>query len=300
MLIVPLLSASSTPPRPLKRVAHPSTLALEILPRRPSSLNTRSSHAPVSTVLLHSDTFRLTLAAFDDIFHLHLRPNDHLVHPAARINYYRNGDDGSAVLHRTEPLLRESVRAYWGEVVRASDSPRRMREDAAGVVPRPVQFERGWARIMVHNHGDSQTGTAPIFEGAFSVDGVVHHVSTRENYLRNKHALDPQIVMDMANPDSHLVIYRDSDVMSTPEEEAVTGRPLDSVNPLAQPKKAKSCSHDTLGFNTNPQQNPVLRKPVQTSWYDPLRMFEHSDPWDNITFLGKRDDVAGGGASSSK
>ena len=282
------LIASSSPPRPLKRIAHPSTLALEILPRQippPKSLHSRSLSFLDSHTLYHSDTFRLTFAAFGDVFHLHLRPNDHLIHRAARINYFKVDHNGRSVLDRTVPLVRESIRAYWGEVIATDQSPARMREDAAGVLPRPSGkpgTELGWARIIVHSQGDTARGIPPIFEGAFEVNGVTHHVQMRENYLRNKHQLDPKLVEGINDIDTQLVIWRDSDV----------------IHPEKEDKHAHSCTHDSLDFNSSPWQNPVLRKPVRQAWYDPLGMLGPLDPRNNATH-SKRDDVAGGSSSSN-
>jgi Reprolysin family propeptide len=265
-------AARSSPAKPLKRIAHPSTRALEILPRQRRLSHDKRSIFPIhSSTLHHSDSFRLTLSAFDQEFYLHLRPNDNLVHPSARINYYSVGLDGRSILTHSEPLKRESVKAYWGEVIPAYASPLRMREDAAGVIPRPAGHpELGWARIMVHHQGDTAQGVAPVFEGAFSVNGVVHHVMTTDNYLRSKHTLDPEI-HTLAGHDSPLVIWRDSDVMT--DHEGV-----------------HSCSHDSLPYNTDPLRNPLLRAPPVSTWYDPLRLL--ADPFP------KRDDISGVGMST--
>ncbi|CAL1697050.1 unnamed protein product [Somion occarium] len=285
------VSATSSPPRPLKRIAHPSTLALEILPRRPSSSGNYGKRSfPIDEpTLQHTDSFRLKLTAFDDTYYLHLRPNEHLIHPAARIKYYKTGPNGDSILSHTEPLLPQSIKAYWGEVIPADVSPDRMREDAAGVWLRPSgKSELGWARITVHHQGDIHRGIAPSFEGAFSVNGVVHHVMTKENYLRNKHHLDPHVIS--MDEDSSLVIFRDSDIMSPHEYHAVQG--LDS-QPI--PKPPKACGHDRLKYNTDPSQNPALRRPAPpptSPWYDPFRFLDTRAP--NATLV-RRDDVAGGG-----
>lgn len=294
-----LLVASSSPPRPLRRVAHPSTLALEILPRRPSLLgfHKKRSYAVDSPILQHSDSFRLKLSAFGDTFHLHLRPNEHLIHPAARINYYRIGPNGRTVLSHTEPLLRESVKAYWGEVIPENVSPDRMREDAAGVVPRPSgKSELGWARIVVHHQGDAAAGQPPSFEGAFSVNGVAHHIMTKANYLRNKHAMDPHAMED-DDSDSMLVIFRDSDVM-TPHEYSARLQELNRDDVISN--HGQTCTHDDLDFNIDPRLNPVLRKqprPPSSSWYDPLGFLSPVTVRSNESIY-KRDDVAGGNSTS--
>jgi hypothetical protein len=235
------------------------------------------------------------LSAFGETFYLHLRPNDHLIHPAARINYFSTTPDGQTVLTRTDPLLRESVKAYYGDVIPAHLSSERLRLDTARVVP-DASKRFGWARIMVHSQGDSNTGTPPVFEGAFTVNGVTHHISTSDNYLRNKQRLDPEIV-DMTHSDAGLVIWRDSDVLPHHEEAALRlkyGLPP-SVSPLHRPA---SCAHDSLTYNTDPDENPALRKPQPpSSWYDPFNMLDAYPTSPNVSAY-KRDDVAGNGMNT--
>ncbi|KAJ7771946.1 zinc metalloprotease, partial [Mycena maculata] len=276
----------------LKRLANPSTLALEILPRRQhlsptsSPFSQRAPFMPRSTTLRYDDSFRLTIAAFDETFHLHLRPNDHLIHPAARIKYYSTDADGSTYISHTKPLLRESVKAYWGEVIHADYSLTRMREDTAGVVPPSSHpADLGWARIMVHHQGDIDQRIAPVFEGAFTAKGVVYHIATKDNYLRHKRPLDAEVTEPLDFVDSELVIWRDSDTMSAAEAHlAETGE--EATVPAPQ-----TCGHDRLSFNTNPEQNPILQRPVEVS------------PWiDSFNLLGnfsKRDDIAGNVAGST-
>lgn len=298
-LSFPSAFASSTSPRPLKRIAHPEVFSIEILPRSQTdnyNLFNRRSHLLDSLDLLHSDSFRLTLSAFGETFYLHLRPNDHLIHPAARINYFSTTPDGHTVLTRTEPLLRESVRAYYGDVIPAHLSSERLRLDAARVVP-DTRSSLGWARIMVHQQGDPNTGTPPVFEGAFTVDGVTHHISTSDNYLRNKQQLDPEIV-DLTHLDAGLVIWRDSDVLPHHEEEALRlkHRLPPKVSAFDRPP---SCAHDSLAYNTDPYENPALRRPQPTSsWYDTFNMLDAYSIAPNVSSY-KRDDVAGDGMNTT-
>uniref|UniRef100_A0A8H8CR13 Disintegrin and metalloproteinase domain-containing protein B n=1 Tax=Psilocybe cubensis TaxID=181762 RepID=A0A8H8CR13_PSICU len=274
--------------RPLRRVANPSTLSLEILPRHPhssiqSSLSKRLSPHP--NTLRYNDSFRLILSAYNETFHLHLRPNDHLVHSAARIHYYTTTSDGREVLSHTVPLLRETVKAYLGEVVAADHSPARMRQDAAHVVPQPHPADLGWARIMVYEQGDTDRGIAPLFEGAFSANGIIYHIMTKENYLRNKLELDPQLTEPVDETDANLVIWRESDVMTHEEEHfAKTGEIYASENVVATPQ---SCGHDRLDYNS-PSQNPMLSTPPPLTWTDRLLV-----PFLNDT-LYRRDDVPTG------
>ncbi|KAG6845285.1 hypothetical protein H0H87_011436 [Tephrocybe sp. NHM501043] len=232
-----------------------------------SSTSVSKRSTPPPNTLRHDDTFRLTISAFDEIYYLHLRPNSHLIHPAARINYYETGPDGRSYVSHSEPLLRESVKAYWGEVIHDSHTDARMREDAAGVVPMLHPAELGWVRIMVHHQGDMERGIPPEFDGAFSVNGVVHHIMTKDNYLRTKSDLDPDATQPLDDLDSSLIIWRESDVMTAEEERVAKGDASHSV-PAHKSASAESCGHDHLGFNTDPQQNPILlRKPTDSdSW----------------------------------
>lgn len=146
---------------------------------------------------------------------------------------------------------------------------------------------------MVHHQGDPNAGVPPVFEGAFTVNGVTHHISTSDNYLRNKQQLDPEIV-DLTHSDAGLVIWRDSDVLPHHEEAALRlkrGLPP-NVSPLHRPA---SCAHDSLTYNTDPHENPALRKPPFPSWYDPFNMLDQYSP--NISAY-KRDDVAGNGMNT--
>lgn len=230
--------------------------------------------SPKSTVLRHTDSLRLTLTAFAHTFHLHLRPNDALIHPAARITHV--APDGSKT---STPLLRESVLAYWGEVVPAHASPARMRADAANVPPSP-DSTLGWARVVVHHQGTPDS--PPVFEGAFSAAGIVHHIMTKDNYLRTKHALDPALAHDVDELDSSLVIWRDSDSMTHEEETVASGDAVPTPN-------AQSCHHDRLPYNTD---NAILQKPLNSPWYDPYSILANPG-------IFPRDDVAAGSANMS-
>lgn len=272
-----LAVALSGPPRPLRSLVHPTTRSLEILPRHYQSHTKRSPLDTRSTTLRHDDSFRLIVAAFDDHFYLHLRPNNYLVHPAARITYHST--DGTT---RTEPLLRESVKAYLGEVIDPQFSDVRLREDAAGVAYSAFpEAALGWARIMIHDQGDDER--PPTFEGAFAVDGVVHHVMTKDHYLRTKYPLDPEIVHSIDG----MVIWRDSDVM-TPEEEQLARK--GSYSESEPPTAPRTCAHDKMSYNT-PEQNPIFQTAPTTPWYG-LGVFGN-------TSLSRRDDVAGGGMSTN-
>ena len=294
---------ASSAHRPLKRIHYPTTLAIEIYPRTQFHSSSRYVRgvAPDSTTLHHTDSFRLTLSAFGETFHLHLRPNDHLVHPSARIVYYGTDSDGQSVVSHTEPLLPSSIKAYWGDVVPADISAERMRADAARA-PHHAGDVLGWARITVHDQGDARTGRPPVFEGAFSVRGVTHHITTHESYLRNRGTLDPDSHQDSVDvPDGGLVIWRDSDVME-PWEERVARRSYEreqrrsrTLHEFEESQPAR-CAHDSLPWNSDPLLNPVLRSPPNAgSWYDPFGFIGRSPLGELLT---KRDDIAGSSSSN--
>jgi hypothetical protein len=294
---------ASNAQRPLKRAHHPTTLAIEIYPRahHPSTYHARDI-APDSTTLHHTDSFRLTLSAFDETFHLHLRPNDHLVHPSARIVYYDTNAAGQSVVSHTEPLLPSSVRAYWGEVVPAQVSAERMRADAARAPHHPGHVI-GWARITLHDQGDALTGRPPVFEGAFSVRGVTHHVLTRDNYIRNRGPLDPRLHSrsaaaqhSLSEADGGLVIWRDLDVMDLSEERAArreyAREQRQSWTPDEPDPEPARCGIDALPWNSDPLSNPVLRRPSSTgTWNGPFSLLGGVSSLGEL--LKKRDDIAG-------
>ncbi|KAF7785095.1 hypothetical protein Agabi119p4_1260 [Agaricus bisporus var. burnettii] len=184
------------------------------------------------------------------------------------INYYDIGPDGRSVITHSKPLLREAVKAYWGEVVAADHSHARMREDAARISPDPKHpANLGWARIMIHDQGDTDAAVAPEYEGSFSAHGDIYHISTTHNYLRTKHELDNESIEVLdSSLDSNLVIWRQSDMM-TPEEQIFVET---GVKPEDMVPSHHGCGHDRLEFNTNPVLNPLLRtsRPPFTRWYD--------------------------------
>lgn len=303
------LFLASRAQRPLKRIHHPTTLAIEIYPRtqHPSTPHYARGIPPDSTALRHTDSFRLTLSAFGETFYLHLRPNDHLVHPSARIVYYDTNPAGQSVVSHTEPLLSSSVRAYWGEVVPEHVSAERMRADAARA-PHKAGDSLGWARITVHDHGDAHTGRPPIFEGAFSVRGVTHHVATRDNYLRNRGALDPLLLSALSGSsgrvdfDGALVIWRDSDFMDPSEERAArelrrSWTPSDLEPDIDIDMEPARCAVDSLPWNSDPLSNPVLQRPSSTDpWYGPLALMGGVGQLGEL--LRKRSDIAGSGSTT--
>lgn len=166
----------------------------------------------------------------------------------------------------------------------------RLRVDAARVKMGSSELQsEGWARIMIHHQGNVEEALAPVFEGAFSVGGVVHHVVTKDNYLRNKHELDPHIMVDYHDGESPLVIWRESDFMNEKEmHDAVTGAGYSGLEAAGLHDGAVSCGHDRLTWNTDPRVNPILRPAEPITLWDPF----------GINPFLKRDDAAGDAPSS--
>ncbi|KAG8935926.1 hypothetical protein FRC02_005681 [Tulasnella sp. 418] len=269
------VSTSSVPPRPLKRVHNPSNVGLYILPRsNPSLHSAKRSLNDADPLLRHTDSLRLSFSVDDTHVNLHLSPNNLLIHPAARVNYYSQGK-----ISRTEPLLPHSYRVYHGAVVHPDDTVKRIQEDVAGgLVHGSSVREIGWASIMVHDQGDPTLDIPPTFEGAFSVGGVVHHIQTKENYLRNKHHLDPHVPVSASsqvNELGHLVIFKDSDIDDSHEQ-------------------VSSCSHNSLDFNVDRHHpvNKMGQRQPSSPWYEARSA--SFDPLDLDSGLVKRQgDLAG-------
>lgn len=160
-----------------------------------------------------------------------------------------------------------------------------MREDAARVVLHSHPAELGFARIIVHDPGNSDLDIAPEYEGAFSVRGEIYHIMTKDNYLRRKRPLDPPLD-EHSGLETGLVIWRESDVMTPAEEYSISDEP--GANQGIS--EAQMCGYDRLGYNA-PGENPVLQKSFQTEtrWVDPLWAILGNNE------LSARDDVAAGG-----
>ncbi|KAG8858402.1 hypothetical protein FRB96_005287 [Tulasnella sp. 330] len=284
--------SSSQAPRPLKRIDHPATLDFEEH-SLPSTLNKRRS------VSSSRSPARLTVRAFDSTYHIHLSPNDLLLHPQARINYYSPAGE----IVRSEPFTQDDagLRVYEGVVVKPEATDRRWKEDRIGGVMEGGAVDRkdeelGWARITVKDDGRT-------YEGAFTVKGVgVHHIQTTSNYMRHRHDVEPHPDPDAEN--GHIVIFRDGDRHGA--ESSTSEQP-------------QSCSHDDLRYNTDPSLNKVLDPFSYLSehstppWYDPritdlsaydsmdldARFVPSSNPSHNKLAKRQNNDISGGGNMSS-
>ncbi|WVR06758.1 hypothetical protein IAU60_003793 [Kwoniella sp. DSM 27419] len=253
LLVVGLLALSSDSvqarsphPPPLRRLAHPSSASIEILPRRSPHLNPRYIPAdrPHPSTLRHSDSFVLSLDLPELLpfpASLVLRPSEHLFHPDARISY-----EGGAA----ESIRAEDWRLFTGEVIHPrwvhrikwleNAGLRNGREDEVAVI--------GRASVMVHDAGDQ--GDEAVFEGSFTVYGTTYTVMTTDNYRRVKTAQDVDVLA--ASYGSKMVVFRDADMSH-------------STNTTANlDHSPQSCSHDRLSFNSA-EHNPMFHLPSASS-----------------------------------
>jgi hypothetical protein len=173
-----------------------------------------------------------------------------------------------------------------------------LRHDAANIVS-DNKDSLGWARIMVHSQGDVEAGIPPIFEGAFTVNGVTHHITSADNYMRNKHYMDPHISISSNDPDSGIVIWRDSDTYAAHEEEELRikhGLPS-TGSPALRPA---TCAHDSMNYNIDSMENPALRMPASSrSWFNAFG-YSNTIPVSSNDTLFKRSDVAGNGLNTKQ
>ncbi|CAO3692941.1 unnamed protein product [Rhizopus stolonifer] len=150
-------------------------------------------HVPHPHSVEYDDSLRIAVQAFNQSFYLHLTPNDELFHPDAVI--HQNG--------KSEPLDRSQFKVYHGYAIEYSGQ-NWWKEEKRGAV--------GWARIVIRNDLEHDL-EHPLFEGAFSFYGDIHHIKLNEIYQLTKRADDAHI------QDTHLVIYRDSDKIVRGQQE---------------------------------------------------------------------------------
>jgi hypothetical protein len=142
-------TASSQRSLPLKRYAHTTNFAIDILTRQESenshlkqrstflsSLKQSSKWLKRSSPsqVLYTDRIRLSFHAFDQDFFLHLEPTENLVHPdGAQVRYVgRNAETGEVTV-REERIYSHDIRAFQGVVVHPDYTTRRMTEDRVGL-----------------------------------------------------------------------------------------------------------------------------------------------------------------------
>lgn len=218
----------------------------------------------------------------NETVHLHLAPNEHLIHPQARITTY--AADGRVL--SSEPIRADDHRVYTGDVIVGdAASQQRLAEDQVGGLWYAPGTERecgvrGRTSIAVHADGGE-----PVFEGMFVLDGQVYHVVTREDYERHWTADEPVVVGGSA--DQRMVIFLEGD-----RDEA------GAASPPTPPHHG--CSHDRLAYN-NDTAHPVHQASAAAAASlasDAHRLSGLMPKWDlpflqADSVLGRRDDISG-------
>jgi len=172
------------------------------------------------------------LSSFEVTFVLHdgsqkvrlqLDPNHDILSADATVQIL--GADGTVT--RIEPINRSDHKIYRGHAF-------------VKLKGQSEWTNVGWARINVH-----QDGSKPIFEGAFTIDGMHHHVQTDVNYRNTMIPGDPEID---AAAEEYMVVWRDSDIT---EEYRHSDLKRDVSTPAG-------CSSDDLLYNRD-DNNLVYR-----------------------------------------
>lgn len=195
-------------------------------------------------MLRHDDSHRLRFDAYNQTFHLHLEPNDHLLHSEATMTVI--GQDGLETISRLVP---EEHKVYRGVVLSHDYSDQRFKEDISGVdrhfIDPRASGVLGWARVIVHDNN--------LFEGAFTVGMDTYHVRTVNNYLRTKQEADPLVPHPHdRHPDyasSHMIVFRDSDTASHQMLSNLQTRSLTAA--AAENATSSECMSEKLDYNVD-------------------------------------------------
>lgn len=175
------------------------------------------------------------LSSFEITFQLHdnsqtvrlvLEPNHDIISNDATVQIL--AADGT--VSRIEPIERLDHRIYRGTVFVHLNGA-------------PEWTNVGWARVSVH-----EDGSKPVFEGAFSIDGMHHHIQTSRNYRQTMLPGDPEIEEAV---DEYMIVWRDSDI--TPSQDYSHGGDL--KRDLGE---RSGCTSDELLYNRD-EGNLVYR-----------------------------------------
>ncbi|KIS69376.1 uncharacterized protein UMAG_02711 [Mycosarcoma maydis] len=236
LIVASPITARSTRSGPLQRIARTSNIKVERIPR--------SEHLHLQARSDTGSSLRLSFRAFQQDFHLHLQPNEHMLHPdGTRVRYFGvNETTGESYVESSETLYPGDVPAYHGVVVHSSFSPRRLEEDRAGVARDIYQDHDlgvvGRAAIMLHD--DGLVSGAPSFSGSFDWFGNVHYIETPRSYIAKRQAQDPWLESRSSSSGS-MVVHRDSDITLEPRDDTFTTNFTASM----------ACSSDVLDYNSH-------------------------------------------------
>lgn len=267
---LPRLSASSTRPNPLKRIAYATDTWIEVVQKRVPTAEDASqfqwapSEEPVSSAsrrrspttqppqVRSSDSIRLSVRGFDQTFFLHLEPNDNIVPPeGAKMKVWRFDEaTGEDVIVREETVRRQDVRAYHGVVVHESITTQRLREDELGVSRIRMGVDdvgvMGPAAIILHD--DGAVSGVPRFEGTFEWNGNIHTIQSAQGYNKVRQAFDPRPHKRSLDED-HLIMHRSSDFFTERDM-------LDlGLHSRAEDSSTGGCSFSGHDYNIN---NPLI------------------------------------------
>nr|POE90621.1 disintegrin and metalloproteinase domain-containing protein b [Quercus suber] len=255
----------------------PSGASAHSLTRNPiaalANVRNATIRTPSARVTALSD-FDLSFVVADGLHvKLRLEPNHDILGDDTMVTFL--GPDGT--VSRRENMERMEHKVFKGTAwvqQRARDAAMIVKEEEEEDW-RPV----GWARVSVH-----RDGRVPIFEGAFAVDHVSHHVQSSETYLRTRHAQDPMIERHM-DGDDYMVMWRDSDILPTSLDDL-------SHPDLRRSMDARSCEADLLSFNLQPD-HPVYKGMAKRESYGDFGVMDFSH------LFGKRqiDGTTGGNSA---
>lgn len=197
-------------------------------------------------------------AATSERISMLLRPTQDLLHPDAKFVYTSTDPITGAAVEHAEPIQRESVLAYSGYVLREDDVQARLQAARIGLYL-PEETQRGWARLTLNQASSSGK---PLAEGAFELDGEMHHVKSYDSWMRSKRHPDGYVShinkRHLQHGSEALILLRDRDLDFEQAGHGIAKRELDS-------QSESSCAHDKLEYNTD-QHNPIYEHARQMSF----------------------------------
>ncbi|KAG0206899.1 hypothetical protein BGX28_001768 [Mortierella sp. GBA30] len=208
LLSITTFSAAHSPPWPAITYSETIyTLRHEILPRKtPNQLRISTSswnlvkRTASSSIVQQDDQVKLELLAFNRTFYLHLQPNYDLIHPSLDLSEHEDPVKAfKGIVIADEGHSRDK----WARVMHGT-APSSM-----GAVEHLLLEEGvlGWARLMIEHDSESM-----VLRGAFSADGDVYHVNTRQHYHIQKRSDDHIPSASASTHANELIVYRDSDL----------------------------------------------------------------------------------------
>ncbi|KAL7268040.1 hypothetical protein RUND412_009348 [Rhizina undulata] len=186
-------------------------------------------------------------SSFDLSFTLHnsaqdvklsLEPNHEIIAEGAEVEYVNQFGE----VTRRESIARSAYKVFKG---------------FSWLRDKQGWYHAGWARVMV-----TKDGPEPMFDGAFSLNGDSHHIMSRQNYVKTRNALDPEI---SEVGDNIMVVFRDSDVAPVVTHQGLKGRGYGDNDGIM-------CPSDRLEFNSQLDHSVIkmITEPRQRSKFGTL------------------------------